>query len=81
LKHQKYELDLKLCWTNKNPAKPSIDKEKIYKPYQVTLIENLFSKDFENFDYSYQSWVESDSLMIKGPNYQKFKKGAKLRYF
>lgn len=59
----KYELDLKLAWSNKNPNKPSIDKEKIYKPYQITLIENLFSKDFENFGYSYQSWVESDSFI------------------
>lgn len=60
---RKYELDIKLVWINKNLSKPSIVKEKIYKPYQVTLIQNLFSKDFENFGYSYQSWIESDSLI------------------
>lgn len=60
---QKHELDLKLAWINENPNKPPIDKKKIYKPYQITLIENLFLKDFENFGYSYQSWVESASLI------------------
>ena len=51
---------IKPCW---NEDKPKIDRSQIYKEYQIKLIEKIYNKDFQNFGYSYKSWVESDSLI------------------
>ena len=59
----KYKLRLELPWIHLNEDKPKIDRSQIYKEYQIKLIEKIYNKDFQNFGYSYKSWVESDSLI------------------
>ena len=38
-------------------AKPSIDKKTLYTPEMRTHIENIFKKDFQEFEYSYKSFI------------------------
>jgi hypothetical protein len=59
----KYQLRLELPWIHLNEDKPKIDRSQIYKEYQIKIIEKIYNKDFQNFGYSYKSWVESDSLI------------------
>lgn len=59
----KYDLNIDLAWEHKNLEKPQFKRDDVYKPYQINLIEHVFRKDFENFRYSYDSWVSTDSLI------------------
>jgi hypothetical protein len=59
----KYDLNLELAWEHKNVEKPQFKREGVYKPYQIKLIEHVFRKDFENFGYSYESWLDSESFI------------------
>lgn len=56
------ELELEPKWFHKNDFKPKIEKETIYKPYMIDLILHIFKKDFENFGYSYESWLEISDI-------------------
>lgn len=60
---EKFDLKLNLPWEHKNLNKPQVVKSKIYKSYQIKLIEKKYQKDLENFDYSFDSWLDSESTI------------------
>lgn len=56
------ELELVSKQFHKNDFKPKLERQNIYKPYMVDLIYHVFRKDFENFEYSYESWLGSSDM-------------------
>lgn len=56
----KYGIDATLGSMNKNPLKQERDKAKVYTPAMRTVVERVFRKDLDLWDYSYEGWLTND---------------------
>jgi hypothetical protein len=57
---KKYNIQSDLLHINKNIYKPNkVDYKKMYDEEMKEVVEKIFKKDFELFDYSYEKYIDS----------------------